>query len=112
MGERFSAKDFRTWAGTLVCASALARAGTEAGEGAAARKKKVVAAVRETAELLGNTPAICRASYIYPAVLDSFSRGRTVGRWFDTVDELVAHRSNGLHGSEKALLELLKRRAA
>ena len=112
MGERFSAKDFRTWAGTLICACALARAGVESGEPQTARKKKVVAAVKETAEVLGNTPAICRASYIYPAVLDSFTRGRVVDRYFETVEELVEHRSNALHGSEKALLNLLRRKAA
>ena len=112
MGERFSAKDFRTWAGTLICASALARAGADDGESKSARKKKVVAAVKETAETLGNTPAICRASYIYPTILDSFQRGRVVERYFDTVEELVAHRGRGLHGSEKALLALLKSKAA
>ena len=48
MGEKFSAKDFRTWAGTIICACALARVGTEAIEKGAARKRKVVAAIKET----------------------------------------------------------------
>jgi DNA topoisomerase-1 len=64
MGEAFSAKDFRTWAGTLVCACALARTGLEAHASAAERKRKLREAVRETAALLGNTPAVCRSSYI------------------------------------------------
>jgi DNA topoisomerase-1 len=111
MGERFSAKDFRTWAGTLICACALARAGADGTETKTARRKKVVSAVKETAEQLGNTPAICRASYIYPAVLNSFERGRVVGRYFENVEELVEHHTAGLHGSEKALLQLLKQKA-
>ncbi len=120
MGERFTAKDFRTWAGTLVAACALARAGAEweahpqtaaavaAKAQARARKKQVVAAVKEAAELLGNTPAICRASYIYPSVLSSFDRGVVVQRHFQSVEELVTHRRPGLHPSERALLRLLK----
>ncbi|MEP6769053.1 MAG: DNA topoisomerase IB [Acidobacteriota bacterium] len=112
MGERFSAKDFRTWAGTLICACALARAGTEAAETKTARKRKVVAAIKETADTLGNTPAICRSSYIYPAVLSTFDRGRVIDRYFGNVEELVARRAPGLHGSEKALLSLLKQKAS
>ncbi len=112
MDGDFSAKDFRTWAGTLICACALARAGAEAGEGKTTRKKKIVAAVKETAEQLGNTPAICRSSYIYPSVVSEFERGRVVERYFADVAELLEHRRPGLHGSEKALLRMLKRMAA
>ncbi|MEP7131728.1 MAG: DNA topoisomerase IB [Acidobacteriota bacterium] len=111
MGDRFSAKDFRTWAGTLICACALARAGAETAETKTARKRKVVAAIKETAEMLGNTPAVCRSSYIYPAVLSSFDRGRVLDRYFVNVEELVERRAPALHGSEKALLKLLKNRA-
>ncbi|MEO8432673.1 MAG: DNA topoisomerase IB [Acidobacteriota bacterium] len=112
MGEKFSAKDFRTWAGTLICACALARAGAETADTKTARKRKVVAAIKETAGLLGNTPAICRSSYIYPAVLSSFDRGRVIERYFETVEELVERRAPALHGSEKALLRLLKQKAS
>ncbi len=112
MGEKFSAKDFRTWAGTLICACALARAGTEAAETKTARKRKVVAAIKETAERLGNTPAICRSSYIYPAVLSSFDRGRVLDQYFENVEELVKRRAAALHGSEKALLKMLKQKAS
>jgi DNA topoisomerase-1 len=109
MGEGFSAKDFRTWAATLVCACALARAGADPSEARSARRKKIVTAIRETAERLGNTPAICRASYISPLVLRSFEKGRVIDRCFDSVDELVLRRSPGLHRSERALLRLLSR---
>lgn len=111
MGERFSAKDFRTWAGTLIAACALARAGEATSIDARAQKKKVVQAVKEAAEILGNTPAICRASYIYPSVLSSFERGRTVEKYFDNVEELVNFRAHRLHNSEKALLVLLREEA-
>ena len=66
----------------------------------------------QTAERLGNTAAICRASYISPAVLDEFERGRVIERHFEDVEELLERRGGGLHRSEKALLELLRRRAA
>ncbi len=138
MGERFSAKDFRTWAGTLVAASALARSAEElsaqkAGQEAEAvarsigappadreamkkraareareRKRMVTAAVKEAAALLGNTPTVCRASYIYPSVLSAFDRGVVVQKYFLNVDELAQHRTFNLHPSEKALLALLK----
>jgi DNA topoisomerase-1 len=111
MGERFTAKDFRSWAGTLLCACALARAGADPSESRAARRKKVVAAIRNTATILGNTPAVCRKSYIYPSVLDNFERGRTIERNFETVEQLVDRR-RGLHAAEREVLKLLKRRAA
>jgi DNA topoisomerase-1 len=111
MGERFSAKDFRTWAGTLLCANMLARAGSDPSDSQTARKKKVVAAVRETADVLGNTPSVCRASYIYPSVLDTFEQGKTIDRHFDTVEQLVTSRRR-LRASEKALVKLLRQRAA
>lgn len=75
MGERFTSKDFRTWAGTLICACALARTGVDAREPASTKKRKVVDAIKETAEILGNTPAVCRSAYICPEVLNSFNRG-------------------------------------
>jgi DNA topoisomerase-1 len=104
MGERFSAKDFRTWAGTLIAACALARLSEEIVEGRTDRKKLMVAAVKETAAQLGNTPAVCKASYIWPSVLHSFEQGKVLGDYFKNVEELT----RGSHPAEKALLELLK----
>ncbi|HVE81996.1 MAG TPA: DNA topoisomerase IB [Myxococcales bacterium] len=104
MGQHFSAKDFRTWAGTLICACALARAGQWG-------TKAAVEAVKETAAKLGNTPAVCRASYISPSVLSSFERGRVVDHYFHDVEELGRHRGAGYHASERALLRLLRERA-
>lgn len=109
MGERFTSKDFRTWAGTLICACALARAGVEAREPAASRKKKVVEAIKETAEILGNTPAVCRSAYICPEILNSYERGKVIAQYFESPEELVNHRRPRLHKAERALLRLLKR---
>jgi DNA topoisomerase-1 len=106
MGGPFSAKDFRTWAGTLICASALARRGCAEDEHERARKRKMVAAIKETAESLRNTPAICRASYISPKVLESYQRGRVLEAAVSSVEELLE--KPRLHKAEKALLELLK----
>jgi DNA topoisomerase-1 len=108
MGENFSAKDFRTWAGTLVCACALARAGTDPVEKPSARKSKIVAAIKETAEALGNTPAVCRSSYICPVVITSFEKGKTIERYFSTLGEFLAFRGNRLHPAEKSLLKILR----
>jgi DNA topoisomerase-1 len=119
MGQQFSAKDFRTWAGTLICACALARAEREPGDGAVAangsrkaRQKALVAAIKETAQHLGNTPAVCKSSYINPAVLDRFERGEVIKHYFENVEELIGRKLHGLHPSEKALLKLLEEKAA
>ena len=111
MGENFSAKDFRTWAGTLVCACALARLGTDLVEKRVSRKRKVVAAIKETAAILGNTPAVCRSSYICPEIIDGFENGRTIGRYFTTLDELITYRGRRLHAAEKSLLAFMRRSA-
>lgn len=76
-GPEFTAKDFRTWQGTVTAAMALAaRADTRPGE--SARKRAVSAAMREVAEHLGNTPAIARSSYVDPRVVDRFLDGETI----------------------------------
>jgi DNA topoisomerase IB len=75
-GEGFSAKDFRTWSGTVLAAVALARAEPPGSE--RARKRAVSAAVTEVAEFLGNTPAVARSAYIDPRVIDRFREGVTI----------------------------------
>jgi DNA topoisomerase-1 len=111
MGEKFSAKDFRTWAGTLVCACALARVGVEASDSATVRKRKVVAAIKETADALGNTPAVCRSAYVCPEIINSFETGKIINRYFKTLDEFIKFRGRTLHPSEKSLLNFMKRSA-
>ena len=109
MGERFSAKDFRTWAGTLVCACALAR--DVSLENGLTSERKIVAAINETAEALRNTPAVCRSAYICPAVITSFEKGTTINKYFDSLARLISYRGNRLHPAEKSLLRLLKKEA-
>jgi DNA topoisomerase I len=75
----FSAKDFRTWSGTVLAAVALAVAGPVAATSAAARKRAKTHAIKEVARYLGNTPAVARASYIDPRVFDRYDGGRTIG---------------------------------
>jgi len=109
MGSSFSAKDFRTWAGTLVCAVALAREDDgEIPTKKTAKKKRIVAAIKETAEVLGNTPAVCRGSYVCPEIINAFEKGRVIENHFGSLDELIAFRGRGLHKAEEALLKFLK----
>jgi DNA topoisomerase IB len=76
VGKKFSAKDFRTWHGTVLAAVALA-AVPEPGSATAARRG-VTRAMKEVAEQLGNTPAVCRGSYVNPAVIERFHQGSTI----------------------------------
>jgi len=76
-GGDFSAKDFRTWNATALCAVALAAHAQEAGS-RTSRKRIVKAAIDEVATFLGNTPAIARGSYVDPRVIDRFGEGLTV----------------------------------
>lgn len=69
-GEAFSAKDFRTWIGTVQCIAAL----TEPASGHTDVKQRIGEALASVAERLGNTPAICRKAYVHPAVLETYSR--------------------------------------
>jgi len=73
MGEDFSAKDFRTWAGTVSAARALRD--TEAPTSATDAKRKINVCVKAVAGLLGNTPTVCRASYVHPKVFELFEAG-------------------------------------
>lgn len=77
-----SAKDFRTWGATVLCAVALGvseAAPSPRGTTATSRKKAQVQAIREVSRYLGNTPAVCRASYVDPRVLDRHASGQTIG---------------------------------
>ena len=84
-GAAVSAKDFRTWSATVLCAVALA-VSERAATSPSAIKRAVTRAVKETADYLGNTPAVCRASYIHPRVIDLFHGGVTID------EELEVHR--------------------
>jgi DNA topoisomerase-1 len=105
-GGDFTAKDFRTWNATVLAAVALAVSGPAATTSKTARKRAVARAVKEVAHYLGNTPAVCRASYIDPRVFDRFDAGLTIGgavqEFGDTSD------MGSLHGTvEEAVLDLI-----
>jgi DNA topoisomerase-1 len=104
MGEDFSAKDFRTWAGTVAAAVALDEVGPI--QGARERQRAVARVCRVAAELLGNTPAVCRASYIDPRVIDHFLDGRTISSLVGEIDRKLR---NGHSAEELAVLALLRR---
>ena len=73
LGDDFSAKDFRTWAGTVAAARALTDLPPSATEGEA--KKNIATCVKAVSGVLGNTPAVCRKAYIHPAVLAAYEAG-------------------------------------
>ena len=76
IGEQFSVKDFRTWAATVRVAVELARSQPAASQ--RAMRTTILAAVRSAAEHLGNTPAICRKSYVHPLIFEAYSQGRVL----------------------------------
>ena len=106
MGEEFTAKDFRTWGGTLIAAVALAERGIPDTETEA---KRVVAAVMRTVgERLGNTPAVARSSYVSPAVVEQYLDGRTLDDFRPRHLRVVGARDIGLDMEERALVSLLR----
>jgi DNA topoisomerase-1 len=102
MGEAFTAKDFRTWGGTLLAASELARRGPADDERGA--KRVIAAAMSAVGEELGNTPAVARSSYVSPLVLDAFLEGRTL----DHFRPASGRGSGRLTADERALVRLLR----
>jgi len=107
-GGDFSAKDFRTWNATVLAATALAVSG-EAHESKTARKRAEVRAIKEVAGYLGNTPAVCRASYIDPRVFDAYHSGLTIRPALERVAMNVEPGELPIHqpALERAVLDLL-----
>jgi len=106
MGEEFTAKDFRTWGGTLTAAIALAEHGVA--ETDAEAKRTVTKVMRAVGEKLGNTPAVARASYVSPAVVEQYLDGRTLEDFRPRHLRVVKARDIGLDPEENALLSLLR----
>jgi DNA topoisomerase I len=102
LGDGFTAKDFRTWGGTLLAAAELARHGAASSE---AEAKRVVASVmRRVGDELGNTPAVARASYVSPVVIEHYLAGRTIEDFRPRNGSRAAH----LRADEAALLRMLR----
>jgi DNA topoisomerase I len=105
VGDDFTAKDFRTWAGTLLCSIALAMQGQAASK--TERKRNVRKAIVATSEQLGNTPAVCRSSYVCPRLVEEYMDGKPF--------EVLRKQAKGspvvrvgLSKEERALLKFLR----
>ena len=107
-GEEFSAKDFRTWAATVLAAEALHA--FERFETQAEAKKNVLCAIEKVAARLGNTPAICRKSYIHPAVLEGYLDGLTVSVIQRRAEKALRNDLSSLSMIEAAVLVFLQKR--
>jgi DNA topoisomerase I len=107
-GQDFTAKDFRTWAGTVLACTVLQE--FEAFESQTQARKNVVLAIKDVAARLGDTPTVCRKSYVHPVVLDTYFSGAMI----KTVKQKVEQEtdSHALREEEVALLHLLQKRLA
>jgi DNA topoisomerase-1 len=108
-GDEFTAKDFRTWSGTVLAARSLAAAGPC--RGATDCKKKVVAAVKEVARQLGNRPAASRKYYIHPAVLEAYEDGSLFDVMRQGEQQEKAYNGDGLRAEEYAVMVILAKQA-
>jgi DNA topoisomerase-1 len=106
LGAEFTAKDFRTWGGTLVAAVALAE--SPAAESDRDAKRRIAAVMRLVGEKLGNTPAVARSSYVSPAVIEQYLEGRTIADFRPRHLRVVSARDTGLDPEEQATLSLLR----
>jgi DNA topoisomerase IB len=105
----FTAKDFRTWHATVLMAVALAVSHRVASS-PTARKRAVARGVKEVSEYLGNTPSVCRASYIDPRVIDLYSDGVTIERCLDAMGRGATGGALATEGPvEEAVLRMLRR---
>lgn len=109
-GAEFTAKDFRTWAGTVLAALALREFRTIRTK--AESKRNVVRAIEQVSRRLGNTPAVCRKCYVHPAVLDAYLDGTLFGTVGTATGDALATGRPALSSAELAVLSLLQQRLA
>ena len=107
-GEDFSAKDFRTWAGTVLTAIALNA--QEQFETPKQAKSNINTAIKAVAKILGNTPAICRKCYIHPAVLENYLDQKSIDGLKQTTEDALEKEDVDPRSSEAAILKFLKSR--
>ena len=102
-GADFSAKDFRTWLGTVTCATLLSQ--QDDAQAPAERKQRLSAVIKDVARRLGNTPAVCRKCYVHPHIVDAYLEHGTL-----SAPEKMRH-TEGLLPQERFVLALLRERA-
>ena len=113
-GEHFTAKDFRTWAGSVLACAMLNELAPYTTQTEA--KKNVVQAIKSVASQLGNTPSVCRKCYVHPVVLEAYMGGPAMEKAEREVKEKVEHEldegrpSEALRREEQALIDLLQQR--
>ena len=106
LGEEFTAKDFRTWGGTLTAAVELAQLALPETEAEA--KRRIAKVMQKVGEKLGNTPAVARSSYVSPAVIEQYLDGRTIEDFRPRHLRVIRARDTGLDHEELATLSLLR----
>src|SRR5207237_2962238 len=109
-GEAFTAKDFRTWAGTVLTAMALNA--QKAFENKTQAKEKIKDAIAAVAKILGNTPAVCRKCYVHPAVLETYLDQKSIEGLTRTTEAALEREDVDLRSSEAAVLKVLEARLA
>ncbi|MBA3961072.1 MAG: DNA topoisomerase IB [Chthoniobacterales bacterium] len=107
-GEEFTAKDFRTWAGTVMAAMALQS--QELFENKSQAKKNVKTAISAVAKMLGNTPTVCRKCYVHPAVLETYLDGSLIEGLKKRTEKTLAKSFGRLRSEEVAVLTFLQER--
>ena len=109
-GEEFTAKDFRTWAGTVLTAMALSAQGPVENEAQA--KKNIKDAIAAVAKILGNTPTVCRKCYVHPVVLESYLDGDMIEGLKQKTEEALAENLDDLRAEEAAVMAFLQAKLA
>ncbi|MGI4788115.1 MAG: DNA topoisomerase IB [Janthinobacterium lividum] len=107
-GTEFTAKDFRTWAGTVLASLALQE--FEAFNTQTQAKKNITDAIKAVSQRLGNTPAVCRKCYVHPAVFESYLEGTMLDALRQHTDQEIADTLHDLRPEEAAVMTLLQRR--
>ena len=109
-GEDYTAKDFRTWSGTVLAALALQE--FEKFDSETQAKKNIVRAIESVAERLGNTPSVCRKCYVHPAVLDAYLEGSVLEALRERTEQQLTEDLHALQPEEAAVLAMLQQRLA
>lgn len=105
-GAPFTAKDFRTWAGTVLAARTLAAC--EPCASVSHGKRNITQAIKEVASHLGNTPAVCRKCYVHPAVFDAYTTGTLLDALQARADDTIDNTAPATRAEEEAVLRLLR----